>query len=274
MSLTRFLATTLTLCAIAPTAFADVTDCTARYKTLALEHIDRAKANGWSQIGELTLDRIRSDVESPTYRFVCSRHLTFQEENRKDAYNSPALKTIHMNLKYIEALDESLQGAVALHEVFGIKRYRDHKFQITTRVLEMEKTPFHADSPLHKELLSPELLARGGSDGVGGGGDGDLIEIKTFLFEATTKVLSIKTALEREQILAEILELDITLFSANLATLTAQIFVGSRGFAKVEVGDRSLLTAEGNTSLILVALEAAKFNHAKRHGKRYSTALE
>ncbi len=237
-------------------------NCTVTMQRQALEEINAIEAQGWREVSGLKLAEIKKMILSKSYWIDCDPTAIVVEEDRQTAFNF-ADQGIHLNMINFEKHQKETQNLILIHEILGVHKVDDRKFQVTGPLSLMRETKFTKDSLLN---TLPKTAKKGGSDGVGGGGDGIELEIKR---DIARELLPLYSKLGKNAALYanELFQVRVRLLRSGKSKLaTVRLVLDRNGFKEVEVGIGHSFTNNGFWELALAVNKAVLYNVFQRQG--------
>lgn len=160
------------------------------FKARAIRMIARAQANGWSRVGPYSLAYLLARVNEPEV-VQLPPNVTSQYGSRETAEFNCLSSVVHLNAKAWNSIKNYWYAdGLALHELLSASKacLDDSQFQLTVRIDMMGANAYSKVNVLedfydgsgvlknrieYKEGSSVQIASgRGGTSGVGGGGDG------------------------------------------------------------------------------------------------------
>lgn len=263
----------------------------AHFKSLATELVDKAIARGWTRVGRYTLAEIRNRIQTSKVS-LNPPNLILKMERRETALYFCDRNVVNVNadhwkeVKKLSAKEAAqgsmykfLENAMALHELIGASMGCgiDNEFQISMSIDLMSEENYYPNSPYENKTAAEEDAViqvaggRGGTTGVGGGGDAlDYIAKKAFylILKADIEAYEKEEKVKFKPIILEMfLNMNIEFyryekadqdFSVKFDPKTSKFgfFVGSNKFKKA-VADEAI------SIKILVAIDENAKSHRK-----------
>lgn len=154
-------------------AHADDHKCQTEILDQAETLLQRARDNGWTQVGGKSLMDLQFQILAQQPKTDCKLANERHYDGRSSGayFQQDGTEHVHINSRQFHAQYSNLQPPTALHENLGALGYDDRDYQMSTRVDIMAGSKYLPGSVLEKPLTG-NVLRKGGSTGVGGGGDG------------------------------------------------------------------------------------------------------